>query len=278
MKKITILHFTDPMMGLSYEMEPIFRKLETHFGEKIIFENVMSVLVKNVFDFVNPADLSVSMEFALEKYLVKLAKIYESEEIITGMPILIKKCKLFSAKNISSLPLNLAYKAAKIVDAEKAENFLYNLRLATVAEGRITTNFDAEKFKKIFENDAEKALEVDLKFCEKLFIRRLPAFLVEYDGEAKLFQELLSYEDFVEIISEMTGGEIQPKNFEKTQENLLKLLQKHQKISTLEIKFAFEFENLDEVEKFIQPLIEKNLILLKKIKEIYFIELKNWSD
>ena len=80
MKKVTILHFTDPMMGLSYELELIFRKLETHFGEKIIFKNVMSVLVKNVLDFVNQADLSVSMEFALEKYLVKLAKIYEDEE------------------------------------------------------------------------------------------------------------------------------------------------------------------------------------------------------
>ena len=86
------------MMGLSYELEPIFRKLETHFGEKIIFKNVMSVLVKNVLDFVNPADLSVSIEFALEKYLVKLAKIYEDEEIITGMPIFMKKCKIFPQK------------------------------------------------------------------------------------------------------------------------------------------------------------------------------------
>ena len=58
----------------------------------------MSVLVKNVLDFVNPADLSVSMNFALEKYLVKLAKIYESEEIITGMPILMKKCKSIPQK------------------------------------------------------------------------------------------------------------------------------------------------------------------------------------
>lgn len=106
MKKVTILHFTDPMMGLSYECEPIFRKLETHFEEKIIFKNVMAVLVKNVFDFVNPADLSISMNFALEKYLVKLAKIYQSEEIITGMPILMPKCKIFSEKTFESSSKN----------------------------------------------------------------------------------------------------------------------------------------------------------------------------
>ena len=169
--------------------------------------------MKNVLDFVNHADLSVSMEFALEKYLVKLAKIYEDEEKISGMPILMKKCKIFSAKNLSSLPLNLAYKTALIVDAEKAENFLYNLRLATVVEGRVTTDFaeilkiaseskiDAEKFKKVFESDAQKALEVDLKFCEKLFIRTLPTFLIEFEGEAQIFTGLLSYENFAEIIA-----------------------------------------------------------------------------
>lgn len=284
MKKVTILHFTDPMMGLSYECEPIFRKLETHFEEKIIFKNVMAVLVKNVFDFVNPADLSISMNFALEKYLVKLAKIYQSEEIITGMPILMQKCKIFSEKNLSSLPLNLAYKTAKIVDAEKAENFLYNLRFATVVEGRITTDFaeilkivaeskiDTEKFKKVFENDAEKFLQEDLEFCEKLFIRTLPSYLIEYDGEAKIFHGLLSYEDFVEIISEMTDKKIHPKKFAATEENFKKLLNRHQKISSLEIKFAFDFENLEDAEKFIFSYAEKNFLEIKKVKNIYFIE------
>lgn len=284
MKKITILHFTDPMMGLSYEMEPIFRKLETHFGEKIIFTNVMSVLVKNVLDFVNPADLSVSMNFALEKYLVKLAKIYESEEKISGMPILMKKCKIFSEKNLSSLPLNLAYKTSLIVDKEKAENFLYNLRFATVVENRITTNFeeilkiaaeskiDAEKFKKVYENDSEKALEVDLKFCEKLFIRTLPTFLIEYDGEGKIFQGILSYENFVEIIAEITQKKILPEKFEATEENLKKLLQRHQKISSLEIKFAFDFEKIEDAEKFIFSYAEKNFLRVQKVKNIYFVE------
>lgn len=51
--------------------------------------------------------------------------------------------------------------------------------------------------------DAKKALEVDLKFCEKLFIRTLPTFLIEFDGEAKIFSGLLSYENFAEIIVEM---------------------------------------------------------------------------
>lgn len=78
MNKVTITTFTDPMMGLSYECEPIFRKLETHFGENIHFKYNMCVLVKNVYDFVDPAYLEVSREFALENYNRRLAEIYKN--------------------------------------------------------------------------------------------------------------------------------------------------------------------------------------------------------
>ena len=94
--KVNIITFTDPMMGLSYECEPIFRKLETHFEEKIEFKYLMSVLVKNVYDLVNPADLSVSKELALKNYNARLAKIYENEESISGMPINMRGFQLFS--------------------------------------------------------------------------------------------------------------------------------------------------------------------------------------
>ncbi|MBR6889302.1 MAG: hypothetical protein IKN16_12805 [Selenomonadaceae bacterium] len=49
-EKITLVTFTDPMMGLSYECEPIFRKLETHFDGKIEFHYVMSLLVRDVYE------------------------------------------------------------------------------------------------------------------------------------------------------------------------------------------------------------------------------------
>ena len=72
----------------------------------------------------------------------------------------------------------------------------------------------------------------------------------------------------------MTQGKILPEKVEATQENLEKLLRRHQKISTLEIKFAFDLESLSDAEKFIEPLAEKNLITQTKVKKIYFIEKK----
>ena len=63
--KITLVTFTDPMMGLSYECEPIFRKLETHFADKVEFRYVMSGLVRDVYQFVDPDDLKRGKSFAI---------------------------------------------------------------------------------------------------------------------------------------------------------------------------------------------------------------------
>ena len=111
MNKITLTTFTDPMMGLSYECEPIFRKLETHFAGQIEFKYSMGLLVRNVYELCDCNELAQSPALGLHHYNARLAKIYESEESISGMPINMDGFCLFSTEETSSLPLNLAYKA-----------------------------------------------------------------------------------------------------------------------------------------------------------------------
>ena len=84
----------------------------------------MSGLVRSVYDVVDPNDLPKVNEVAIRNYNVRLAKIYESEESIMGMPINMTNFHLFSPEHTSSIPLNLAYKAAQLADKEKADLFL----------------------------------------------------------------------------------------------------------------------------------------------------------
>ena len=81
MSKVTLTTFTGPMMGLSYECEPIFRKLETHFAGQIEFRYSMGLLVRNVYELCDCNELAQSPELALHRYNARLAKIYENEEI-----------------------------------------------------------------------------------------------------------------------------------------------------------------------------------------------------
>lgn len=86
---VTITTFTDPMMGLSYECEPIFRKLETHFENHIEFKYVMSGLVRDVYHFVDKRDLlldflvlSVLFAYMLQKAFCGVGGLVGEEESI----------------------------------------------------------------------------------------------------------------------------------------------------------------------------------------------------
>ena len=283
--RVTIITFTDPMMGLSYECEPIFRKLETHFPDDVEFKYLMNVLVANVYDRVNPNDLSKGKGYAIEKYNAKLAKIYENEEDITGMPINMADFQLFSVEHTSSLPLNLAYKAAQLADESKADLLLYNLRYASIVECRQTTkteeilrvvrdtNIDEAAFLEHFNGESVKsALDMDLQFAQRLGIRTLPAYLIAYGEEGALFQELLGYEAFVTIIDRLTKGVIKPQSVEKSLKHLRNFINKHPLISPIEIREAFDFDNLDETINFIAPLIESKEIKIIEAKDSLFIK------
>ena len=222
-KKVLITVFTDPMMGLSYESEPIREKLEASFKDKISFDYVMSLLVKDVSDFMIPEEISLGREKGIEVYNKRLAQIYKSEEKIGGLPINMEGFALFSPEYPSSLPLNIAYHAVKIVSPEKAYNFLYNLRRATIVDTRPTTHTEelcavAEKtginkndFLAEFNgNAARKVLELDLKRTRSLGIYGLPAYLVEYNGNSLLLRGLANFDDFVSAISKVSGGELTP--------------------------------------------------------------------
>ena len=218
-------------------------------------------------------------------YNARLAKIYESEESISGMPINMRGFQLFSVDETSSLTLNLAYKAVQIIDASKADEFLYRLRYATIVETRPTTraeeilkvvndlNIDEDEFIAQSKNgNAESALQKDLNFAYKLGIHTLPAYLIEYDGEGALFQSLLGYNDFVRIIYTLTKGAVKPEVPEKSLASLKKLLYKHPLISPIEIREAYDFSDVDEVMKFISPLIENLEVEIIDVERGQFIK------
>ena len=87
MEKVIITAFTDPMMGLSYESEPIMERLQKEDSGKIEFRYVMGLLVRDVSDFMTPAERTMEPEAGIRRYCERLAGIYKSEESIGGLPI-----------------------------------------------------------------------------------------------------------------------------------------------------------------------------------------------
>ncbi len=211
-EKITLTVFTDPMMGLSYESEPIMDRLKREYGEKIKFRYVMSLLVRDVSDFMTPKERAMEPEKGIRLYCERLAAIYKREEPIGGLPVNMDGFCLFDAQHRSSKPLNLAYKAAQLADPNKADSFLVALRHATVKECLPTTHFDVilklvrnagideAIFTRHYQNGrADTALEKDLSYTRSLGVQSLPAYLIQYAEKRRLMQSF-HYQDFANAI------------------------------------------------------------------------------
>jgi len=217
MSGIIFTTFTDPMMGLTYEMEPIYERLKREYGDRIEFRWVMGLLVRDVSDFMTPRERAMAPEAGIRAYNARLAQIYKSEEAIGGLPIHMEGFCLFDAEHRSSKPLNLAYKAAQLAAPERADDFLKNLRHATVIDCLPTTRLevildvvrgtgiDEALFMRHYgDGTAEAALQNDLAFAARLGIRSLPACLIQYKDKALLMQSF-DYGDFAEAVKRLMG-------------------------------------------------------------------------
>lgn len=285
--KIVLTTFTDPMMGLSYECEPIYRKLETHFPDTIDFRYIMSVLVRDVYRLVDPADLALGKEIAIRRYNRRLAKIYESEEAISGMPINMSGFALFSPAFPSSIPLNLAYKAAQLTNMERADLFLYHLRYATIVECRPTTRLkeifrvvkliglDEETFlNHYYGGTAQAALDRDLEFGDHLGIRTLPSCLLQYRDRSLLIRSLADYPSFVSAIDTLTEGAVQPQCVTADSDTLRSMLQAHPLISPIEVREALDLDRTEAVLELINPMLATGEAVIHSVSHGWFIEKK----
>lgn len=76
MDKIIITAFTDPMMGLSYESEPIMERLEREYGNRIEFRYVMSLLVRDISDFMRTEVLKKPWKKILNTHITLVFILY----------------------------------------------------------------------------------------------------------------------------------------------------------------------------------------------------------
>ena len=213
--KIILTVFTDPMMGLSYESEPILERLQREYAGQLEIRYVMSVLVRDVADFMTPEERAMGPEAGIRRYCMRLAQIYKSEESIGRLPINMEGFRLLDPEHRSSTPLCLAYKAAQIAAPEKADSFLLKLRHATVLDCRPTTHeeeilaviresgIEEAAFLAAFRDGrAEAALEQDLTLTRHLGIRSLPAYSIQFHDKA-LFLQSFEIDDFITAIDKL---------------------------------------------------------------------------
>lgn len=93
--RIIITVFTDPMMGLGYESDPIMDRLREEYAGQVEFRYVMGLLVRDVSDFMLPEELAMAPGPGIRRYCRRLAGIYKSGERFGGLPMKMDSFCLF---------------------------------------------------------------------------------------------------------------------------------------------------------------------------------------
>ena len=146
-------------------------------------------------------------------------------------------------------------------------------KLQEILNVAIKTGLNVKKFLAAYNNgSAEKNLHADLLTCQKLGIHSLSSYLIQYKSQGALAQELIGYETFAEIFSDLSGGLIKPVPPQKNIDFLQDLLEKHPLISHIELKEAFDFSDTAQIRNFIAPLVDSGKIMIINVPRGYFIQ------
>jgi len=265
--KIIITSFSDPVCTWCWGTEPIFRKLETHFPEKIEFHYLMGGLVEDAHKMQDPSNGIGSTD--INAFNQQVVSHWVEASNRHGMPVDADHFNLFSEEYPSTYPQNIAYKAAQLSNPELADQYLYNLRVAAAAEARLISHEDVQVsiasetgldigtfLTHLHDGSAEQEFNKDQEIMSALHVSAFPTFIVSYHDSQYMLRGYNSYDNFVAVINAATKGSILPIEVEATEDNLLSFMDNHPRMASEEIRLAFDLNSQDEVQAFIYPLIE----------------------
>ncbi len=275
-KQITINVFADPMMGMHWEMYPSLRKLESRLNDQVKLNFIPIELVKNVYDLVDQRILQqYGKTVALNQYWAKLMEIYQEEEQIGGMPVIMgaNDLHLFDQKHPNSKNLDLAYLAVSDLKPAAKNAFLYQLQFATVIEDQQTTDLNtlanlAAEFgidKAEFKNLAQsKKLAAQLaqfqNLAAQLKIKQLPAFSIAYQGQVYVVKGIVDYANWLKILKQITGSDLKEDKPDLTAASLKEVLHKYPLISEVELKAIFNLQDMTALDKLMASLEQENKV------------------
>lgn len=283
-KKVVITNFTDPLCTWCWGLEPVFRKLETHFSDEIEFRYVMGGLVENIEEKWDPANGIGHADILRINRQIEAH--WKDASRRHGMPVKGTGFTLFSREFPSTYPQNIAYKAAQMIDQKKADRFLRRMREASAAEYLMTSHPDVidqlaeevglnlvEFHKHLKDGSAEKAFRDDLKITREFGVTGFPTCLVSYGNKQVLLRGYNDYDTFVKVIEMASDGKVKPVvNRSQDDAAILDFINNHGRLAFTELKEAFDFPDIKSADIWVRKMVEYGKVKINQVGESYFVE------
>lgn len=249
-KDLEILAFTDPVCTWCWGSEPVLRKLEMVYGERLKIRYVMGGLVEDIRNFYDRAN---DIGGDPERSNRQIAQHWLEASARHGMPVRIDGFRLFSADTVSTYPQNIAFKAAELIDPDRAPRFLRRVREASAAEARETgkreilielaseIGLDLAAFlHSLDDGSAERAFRADLEFSRQCGVRGFPTFLLRFNGRELMLRGYQRFESFRAAVDSLTRGAQPLDQPYPSEDAILDFVHRHGQAAPVEINTVFD--------------------------------------
>lgn len=210
MATLTVTEFTDPFCTWCWGSEPILRRIQEVYGDRVAIEFVMGGLVED-FESFHDATNDISKP-------TQVAPHWEEASERHGMPV---DVSVWTGETTprSTYPANTAYKAAEFQGTTIAHRYLRRLREAVATEGKNLekravlvelaneSGLDVERFEQDLESgQAKEAFKEDVRYARVNGVRGFPTFHIEHidTGEDRWLHGYRPFSTFESVFEEIT--------------------------------------------------------------------------
>lgn len=276
MDKIKIYQFTDPVCVWCWGNEPVVRAIDYLYGEKVQIEFLMGGLVEEISTLY---DLKGPKSTIIDRANRIMADNWLAASVRHGMPVKVDhNAPLFSERYPSSFPQNIAYEAARRIDAEAAKHFLRRIREATFTESRRTSQMDvlielatecgidAAQFIDHYTTGAQSDFMQSRMKCRRNGITGFPSYIVKNDSTKIILGGYQNLSTFHTLIGRLSGGKIKPRRVGPSIANITDFMRRYRTAYPVEIEVAFGLDR-DKTDLIIGELIRAGKIVSTPIGE-----------
>lgn len=227
MKKVKISVFADPACTWCWGSVPVVRALRYRYGAQLEFEYVMGGMIEDITSF-NNRRLSIGGDIAMSNR--NMHKHWLEASAIHGMPVSETPIRLFTEEHRSTVPMNLAYIAAKLYEGTNdtaidnaSQRYLRILQEMTQVDGAQTNveenivamsalvGFNKQKFSEIFAGpEVKRIYSANRELCKEYDVHSFPTYKLVYADEEMMVRGFTTYETLAHCIAQLSYENVKP--------------------------------------------------------------------
>ncbi len=282
--KLEVEHFTDPLCGWCYCMEPASTMLKFRLGDKLDYHYTLGLMVPDVRQSIG---YGIEGEQRFNMMKQQLAYSYSIMEGKTGMPMSADHVSELVPEDIVTYNPSIAYEAIKLTEGPgSAAAFLKLLRQTAFAFdtpiGKLenvnalveSSGVNMEAYNQAVDSGrAKKELDGEIDRCHSMGVDVFPTLLITYGSVHTVVSGYQSPEDLVEVVEQLTDGHVDLEAPEYSKERAMELVDRFERISEEEMRAAFDLAP-EDLEIAVGQLYDEQLIDITICSGSFFITRK----